>query len=133
MIQLIYISSASAAMDEVEARKLLEKAAAKNARENITGLLYYGGRRFLQVIEGEDARIDRLFDRIASDPRHRGIVTLSRRPIEQREFGEWSMASTSIETMSPEAMLAKVSALVSNAAPSVRAQFESFVALRPQA
>jgi hypothetical protein len=64
----------------------------RNRRDGITGLLYSDGRRFLQVVEGPTNAIESLLTRLGKDRRHRAIVTLSRRTIERREFGDWAMA-----------------------------------------
>ena len=48
--------------------------------------------RFLQVIEGTRADLDRLMKRLDGDTRHAGIRILSDEPIEARLFPDWGMA-----------------------------------------
>lgn len=128
MLQLIYVSSASPAIP-ADPDDILAVSNANNRRDSLTGLLYLDGRRFLQVLEGEPDQVARTFERIEADPRHRAVVVLSRREVEAREFGEWSMAR-----MDPgedaEAFLARVGALVADAGPDVRATFEGFARVR---
>ncbi len=133
VLQLAYISTATPAVNEIEVRRILEQSQRNNARDGVTGLLYFGGRRFLQVIEGPATAVEAAIARIQRDPRHHAIVTLSRREIDAREFGNWSMATTALAAIPPEVMLERVRALVAHASANVRAQFESFVALRPAA
>ncbi|MEE2915447.1 MAG: BLUF domain-containing protein, partial [Pseudomonadota bacterium] len=68
--QLVYISSA---IGRVDGDAVLAVSRRNNARDGITGLLYADGRRFLQVLEGERAAVERAYQRIAADPRHRAL------------------------------------------------------------
>jgi hypothetical protein len=42
--------------------------------------------------------VRQLFARIAEDPRHRGVIQLYEKPIEQRDFAEWTMGFTPFAT-----------------------------------
>ncbi len=63
---------------------------AHNAKVGISGILFYGCRRFLELIEGEQEDVDALFGRIERDRRHTGIELLDCR-LPGRLFGDWSM------------------------------------------
>jgi hypothetical protein len=54
-------------------------------------MLLYGNGTFLQIIEGDEAVVDRLLGTIEADPRHVGMRRLSRKSIEQRQYADWSM------------------------------------------
>lgn len=92
MIQLCYISSRTPGTP-VTVDAILSASRRNNGEAGVTGLLVHDGRRFLQVLEGEAAAVDATFERIRSDPGHRAIVTLSRRPVGNRQFGCWAMAA----------------------------------------
>ncbi len=62
-----------------------------NALEGITGLLVFNGTHFLQIIEGSEAAIDDLVERLRKDPRHTGFEIRDQRKIEARSFPDWSM------------------------------------------
>ena len=127
MLQVVYIST-----PRTDARDLIDIIAVSqrnNLRDGITGLLLSNGTRFLQVLEGPADRVEAALARIAADPRHRSIVTLSRREIEHREFGAWSM-TTPASAEAEKAFIARVSALVAHASPTVRATFEGMAAIR---
>lgn len=128
MFQLVYVSSAAPGFD-ADPAEILATSRANNARAGITGLLYSDGRRFLQVLEGEQTAVDATFARIAADPRHRALVILSRRPIEVREFGDWAMAHHMPGT-DADRFIETVETLVAGASPDVRATFEGFAKLR---
>ena len=128
MLQLVYVSSANPAMP-AEMGPILTTSRANNRRDGITGLLYSDHRRFLQVLEGPGEKVELAIERIRHDPRHRAIVVLSRRDVAAREFGEWEMAQY-FPGSDADRFVARVSDLAANAAPDVRATFESFVKLR---
>ena len=129
MLQLIYISTARPAADTTQVRDILMVSRINNARDGITGLLFFDGKRFLQALEGPPERVGRAYARIGADQRHYAMVELSRREIEAREFGDWAMAA---RTGGPgdDAMLARIDTLVAKAVPSVQATFNSFAQLR---
>lgn len=130
MLQLIYISTATPAMREPELTRILSASRRNNAREGISGLLFFNGRRFLQALEGPAAVIETAIARIKADPRHAAIVTLSRREVDTREFGDWAMASLGAGEAAGQAAIDRVDALTANASPNVRAQFTSFARLQ---
>jgi hypothetical protein len=63
----------------------------RNAVEGITGMLLYKDGNVMQVLEGEEAAVLKLYAKIGRDPRHRGLMTLLRRPVEDRQFPGWTM------------------------------------------
>jgi hypothetical protein len=54
-------------------------------------MLLYGNDTFLQVLEGEEAVLDTVVDKIEKDPRHSKIHFLYRKPLENRQYSDWSM------------------------------------------
>ena len=126
MFQLVYISSATGPL---QTRDVLDASRRNNARDGITGLLYFDGRRFLQALEGDREVVERTYARIVADPRHRAPVVLSKQDVPHREYGAWTMAERT-PGIDGDAFVAQVSALVANASPAVRATFDSFVQVR---
>ncbi|KRB82732.1 hypothetical protein ASE00_11925 [Sphingomonas sp. Root710] len=91
--QLTYISSARATLLLSDVEQILQTSRRRNERDQVTGLLIFDGKRFLQALEGPIEAVEQTFSRIALDPRHRALVRLSSRGVETREFGNWSMGS----------------------------------------
>ncbi len=130
MRQLVYISTIRREIaGTIDPRAILVESRRNNARDGITGLLFFDGKRFLQALEGDEATVDATFRRIEGDRRHHGLVVLSIREIASREFGEWSMAYRSAGEGDPVA-LERISALTANAGPEIRATFDGFVRIR---
>ena len=91
MIQIVYISSAVAPWSTEQLLELLQQCLKNNSARGVTGMLLYGEDTFLQALEGEDSVIDELVEKIARDPRHAKVQFLHRRPIERRQYADWSM------------------------------------------
>jgi uncharacterized membrane protein (DUF373 family) len=91
MIQISYISSANPPMSTQDLLVLLRQCRDNNAGRGVTGMLLYANGTFLQVLEGPDQVIDDLVEVIKKDPRHTGIHMLYRKPIERRQYSDWSM------------------------------------------
>ena len=102
LIQLIYASSAYEQLSETELVEILEVSRRKNAERDITGLLLYRGGNFLQVLEGPASAVDALYQTIANDPRHKGIILIARKAITERDFPNWEMGFTNLDTLSPD-------------------------------
>jgi hypothetical protein len=91
MLQVSYVSQTTEPMSSRDLLNLLLECREKNKRRGVTGMLLYGNGTFLQAIEGDDDVIDELVAKITDDSRHDKIQMLHRRPIEAREYAEWSM------------------------------------------
>ena len=95
--RLLYASTATGRTDSLlNMATILGESQRNNEREGLTGALAAHDGRFIQVIEGTPGSLDRLLRRLAPDPRHRDIVILDRRPIAERRFTDWTMASSRI-------------------------------------
>ncbi len=135
MFQIVYISTARN-MADAEIDEILATSRRNNARDGITGLLLYNGRRFLQALEGPPALVERAYERIRADPRHRAAVLLSSRSIDNRQFGGWDMACQRVDPVGDggdghQALVDLVDALVAKVSDAnLRAQFTSYVRLR---
>ena len=62
-------------------------------------MLLYHGRSFLQVLEGDEAIVQRLFSRIERDPRHHQVSVIDASTLfgERRSFGDWSMGFSALD------------------------------------
>jgi len=92
MYHIIYISQAKAETTLTTLVVLLMQARALNKQQQITGALVYGDGQYMQVMEGEEAVLHDLYERVAKDTRHFNVRKLAEGPIEARTFGDWTMA-----------------------------------------
>lgn len=89
--QLLYRSVQAYEMETADMVKLLFDARAFNRENGITGLLLHHRGRFMQLIEGDQYEVQRLYRRIAEDSRHRDVVLEVNAPSEGRLFPQWQM------------------------------------------
>ena len=135
MFQLIYISTAHPSVDQHEVSRILARSRTRNEADCITGLLVFDGKRFLQALEGERGLVHACYDRILLDPFHRAALTLSEREIQEREFGDWTMAWTRVDIIDGKLPLGDlVDSLVEQASdPNTRALFRGFARIERKA
>ncbi len=91
MRQIVYISTASPGIGQVDIVQILEASARNNPARDITGFLLYNGRNFLQLVEGPEASLHGLMDKISADPRHSGVVRLEDVEVTERACAGWKM------------------------------------------
>lgn len=88
---LTYTSRARLDLSDRDLADIHQTARHLNALDGITGLLLFDGSRFLQIIEGSEAAIDNLVDRLRQDSRHSAFEVRDERSVERRSFADWSM------------------------------------------
>lgn len=91
MEQLIYVSTASAAVAGGDVFDITQRSSLRNPQRGITGFLVFANGLFLQYVEGPPAALDTLLDDLSRDPRHHSIKVLDRRPLRERAFPGWKM------------------------------------------
>jgi len=91
LYQLLYLSSAKVELSEAALLKLLYESQSRNGQLNITGLLLHSDGSIMQILEGAKTDVETLFRKIERDERHTGVVVLSRKEVEARDFPEFKM------------------------------------------
>ncbi len=92
IFSLVYVSSASRLLEDVELEAILRVSRRNNQRDEITGMLLYKGGNIMQVLEGPEEKVLALVDTLRHDPRHYGLQILLRNQIAERQFNQWAMA-----------------------------------------
>ncbi|WP_238368018.1 BLUF domain-containing protein [Mesobacterium pallidum] len=92
LCRLLYISSAVRDFDTEEVQVLAANARARNAANDLTGLLIYHDGSFLQVLEGPSEAVQASYARISHNWRHKNPTVLLREEVADRVFPEFSMA-----------------------------------------
>lgn len=93
---ICYISDSIQDESMKNLENLYLKASANNSKNNITGILVYIDRNFLQVLEGEEKTVDKTFKIISTDTRHKNIFNIIDTTIEQRIFEDYNFGFTII-------------------------------------
>lgn len=91
LYQMIYVSAAADDFDEASLPDLLAQARVNNAKSDITGMLLYHERSFIQVLTGPESAVKSLYAKISLDTRHRNSRVLYQGNVEERSFEDWSM------------------------------------------
>ena len=91
LTRLVYYSQ-SAPSATIDIADLMKTCQQNNAKMNVTGMLQYDGRAFLQVLEGGRAEVSEIYHRIAADPRHTNLILIDCSDVRERMFPTWSLA-----------------------------------------
>ena len=92
LVHCIYCSaSAKGDFRPADLDTLLQECRRKNAKAGITGILLYRDGSFLQVLEGDRAVVEDLFEKITADKRHNQSRKIILEPIAERAFAAWTM------------------------------------------
>ncbi len=92
MHSLVYRSVADDSFVLPEIYGMLRNAKEYNAEHGITGCLLYHNSHFLQLLEGEQEKVQPLFHKILRDPRHQDVQLIEKEDTQGRLFTKWSMA-----------------------------------------
>jgi len=88
---LIYSSVPTSILNDAELEQLLSISRAQNKNHLITGMLVCLADSYIQLIEGSEEAIKRLYQNIVKDARHEQVITLKEGEIGLRFFPDWAM------------------------------------------
>jgi hypothetical protein len=90
--QIVYSSAPAQKLMQSHLYMILRHARLSNKLANVTGVLIFVDGAYLQVLEGEENTLRKIFDKIKVDTRHKDVKILSDLSIEKRSFDNWEMA-----------------------------------------
>ena len=96
--RVVYVSEKTDASDTT-LKDIIASSKKNNPEEDVTGCLLSGSNSFLQLLEGPEDFIDRLYSKISTDNRHENVITLCDEKIDERLFLSWSMKLAPFENM----------------------------------
>jgi hypothetical protein len=105
LVRLLYASRAAAPVKPDDLASILRQSKANNPSHGITGVLCCSDDTYLQVLEGGRTAVNRLYNRIATDPRHCDVELLSYQQIGERHFAGWSMGQVNVARLNPALLL----------------------------
>lgn len=88
---LVFMSEATVDLGLMGMIHLFSQAHRNNLERSITGALYYDGKEFYQVMEGDPDSIEDLWETIKNDYRHQHVRVISHNGIVMRTHQKWSM------------------------------------------
>ena len=103
LIQIIYVSRSTFTPSgqtmgiEPNVARILAKSRINNRRNGLVGVLYFGDGCFFQCLEGDEATVDALYERLQLDSRHKDITMFSRKSITELSYTDWAMKYVPIE------------------------------------
>ena len=105
LVRLLYVSRAVQPESTDAIHAILASARHHNLNNGITGILCYGGGVFLQAIEGGRQAVNRLYNHIIEDPRHKDVELLHYEEISERRFGGWTMGQVNLSKLNTSIVL----------------------------
>jgi len=96
IFRLVYASTSLLSDEPDLACEQIEQILLVSRRNNevaeITGALLFSDTNFSQVLEGPRAEVERLYETLNHDPRHKDLLLLLSERLGARQFPDWSMA-----------------------------------------
>jgi len=106
LTRLLYVSKPVGPITTHVTASLLENSRLSNNKSEITGVLCQGSGIYMQVLEGERTAVNALYSRIIADTRHHQVELLSFEEVDQRRYGQWSMALVQLSVDDPMVQMA---------------------------
>ncbi len=72
-----YVSTADPSLRQEALSSLLDTTKHRNEKSNISGILLYADGNFMQVLEGHQEQVERLFEKICLDARHSNVIKVA--------------------------------------------------------
>ena len=85
--------------DNSDIENILISSERNNPKSEVTGLLIFGSKLYLQFLEGPENSVDATFNRIKSDKRHNEIRILKESKSDRRLFASWTMRPQDLKLM----------------------------------
>lgn len=113
LLGLIYVSTVKTTDEAGQVKDMLQRARLRNLELHISGILLTRQNTFMQYLEGLAGTVEYVYQRIRNDPLHYGVVEIMRKPITNREFAGWAMASAQVACV--DAIVSSEDALIAAA------------------
>ena len=99
MICMVYISSAVLGLNDRQIASIVRTSQINNEQLGITGILLYNSGNFMQLIEGEEEKVEGLYEKVKEDRRHTGVTLLLKEAITHKNFDNWVMGYRNIDNL----------------------------------
>jgi len=86
---LCYVSSSTPNLKSEDLEQLFSRTKRNNLKSNISGILIFNSGNFLQIMEGEQKNISKLYKKISKDKKHTNLIKLIEMPLSERLFADY--------------------------------------------
>jgi len=103
LLRMVYVSTTTHPVNQanggiqVDVGRILMQSRKNNPSHEIGGVLYFANNFFFQCLEGDQAAVNRVYNKIAEDPRHTNVQSVLVKRINKRKFANWSMKYVALE------------------------------------
>ena len=106
LVRLLYASRATAPIDDGVIQNILAQSRKNNPDDGITGVLCVcQGGVYMQALEGGREKVNQLYAKIVSDPRHTDVTILAYDEITERRFPSWNMGRVELAKVNAAVVL----------------------------
>ncbi|RIJ32934.1 BLUF domain-containing protein [Henriciella mobilis] len=98
MYRLAYVSTSHTHLSAEDMQDVLESAIRNNKKAGVSGTLLFNGMNFLQILEGPEEEVERIYTRICEDSRHNHVVTIFRESGARRCFEKSPMTLNTVSS-----------------------------------
>ncbi|HYA75631.1 MAG TPA: BLUF domain-containing protein [Burkholderiaceae bacterium] len=105
LVRLLYASRSAKPIETNVVESILAQSRKHNPELGITGVLCQSGDVYLQVLEGGREAVNRLYNQIVQDERHREVMLLHFEEMSERRFAGWTMGQVNLATVNPSLLL----------------------------
>ena len=88
---IAYISQYTGDDIKTDLNDIYQTSSKNNRNVGISGVLLFYEDRFLQALEGRRSDLENLMAKIQKDPRHKNVVRIIDKSIDERTFEDWNM------------------------------------------
>ena len=88
--QVIYVSKKTDTSSD-SLTDIYDISQKNNSESGISGCLLIGSNSYLQLLEGPDSEVDKLYSKIKTDSRHKKVKKLFEQHTDEKLFSSWSM------------------------------------------
>ena len=88
---LIYVSTAKESVDDEAVMDILQVSWRHNHNSDISGMLIYDDKHFVQLLQGPINTVDTLYDKISRDIRHHSIELIGTELLARKDVNGWGM------------------------------------------
>lgn len=105
LVRCLYASRPVEPLTSAFVDTILAQSRRNNPDIGVTGLLCVSDDLFIQVLEGGRDEVCDLFNAIVRDARHQQVRLLVFEEIDERQFGNWTMAQVNMTKLNPSLLL----------------------------